>query len=283
MKHDELVHLLETKYGLKTHLLTFSEDGSCEFNLDRKYIAKDRGSFAKYYKKIDNSSVWHFHCEVIRYCNPNEMVACITIGYLKYEWEEIDGEIDITEEDIDLRWEMLNKSYDEFVDIVSKMTHIGQFEVTHKEKQKIYSAIKLYDYMVENPNNVIAKRYIKDIIVNKPMEDKVYIYTYVIEPLRTKFCSSTFMRTIILAGDVENTIAEGIKMKNLFTSIIQWSVDYAGYIVINGEKFECDYQPIEVKDYILKHSNEFEEPDYNKIMKEYQQKLMLNQIEKEFE
>lgn len=25
MKHDELVHLLETKYGLKTQLLTFSE------------------------------------------------------------------------------------------------------------------------------------------------------------------------------------------------------------------------------------------------------------------
>ncbi len=43
------------------------------------------------------------------------------------------------------------------------------------------------------------------------------------------------------------------------------------------------YQPKEVKEYILKHSNEFEEPDYNKIMKEYQQKLMLNQIEKEFE
>lgn len=53
--------------------------------------------------------------------------------------------------------------------------------------------------------------------------------------------------------------------------------------MINGEKFECDYQPKEVKEYILKHSNEFEEPDYNKIMKEYQQKLMLNQIEKEFE
>lgn len=283
MKHDELVHLLETKYGLKNHPLTYREDGSCEFNLDRKYIANDGCSFAKFYRKIDNNSVWNFHTVVCRKYVPDAMVANFSIGYLKYEWEEVDGEIDITEEDIDLRWEMLNKSYDEFVDRVSKMPHIGQFEVTNKEKQKIYSAIKLYDYMVENPNNVIAKQYIKDIIVNKPMEDSVYIYTYVIEPLRTKFCSSTFMRTIILAGDVEDVQAEAIKMKNLFTSIIQWSVDYAGYVVINGEKFECDYQPIEVKEHILEHSNEFEEPDYNKIMKEYQQKLMLNQIEKEFE
>jgi hypothetical protein len=78
-------------------------------------------------------------------------------------------------------------------------------------------------------------------------------------------------------------MVEGMKMKNLFTNIIQWSVDYAGYVVINGEKFDCDYQTHEVKEYILKHSKEFEEPDYNKIMKEYQQKLMLKQIEKEFE
>lgn len=283
MKHDELVHLLETKYGLKTNLLTYMEDGSCEFNFERKYIDKDSSSFARFYRKLDNSSVWHFHCVVCRKYNPDAIDASVTISDLRYEWDEINGEIDITEEDIDLRWEMLNKSYDEFVDIVSKLPHIGQFEVTHKEKQKIYSAIKLYDYMVENPDNVIAKQYIKDIIVNKPMEDSVYIYTYVIEPLRTKFSSSTFMRTIILAGDVEDIHAEGMKMKNLFKNIIHWSVDYAGYVVINGEKFECDYQPKEVKDYILKHSNEFEEPDYNKIMKEYQQKLMLNQIEKEFE
>lgn len=283
MKHDELVHLLETKYGLKTHLLTYMEDGSCEFNFERKYIAKDSSSFAKYYRKIDNNPAWEFHCKVIRNYNPDAIGASVTIGDLDWSWDENDGEISITEEDIDLRWEMLNKSYDEFVDRVSKMPHIGQFEVTHKEKQKIYSAIKLYDYMVENPDNVIAKQYIKDIIVNKPMEDSVYIYTYVIEPLRTKFSSSTFMRTIILAGDVEDTFTESIKMKNLFKNIIQWSVDYAGYVVINGEKFECDYQPKEVKDYILEHSNEFEEPDYNKIMKEYQQKLMLNQIEKEFE
>ncbi len=283
MKHDELVHLLETKYGLKNHPHTFKEDGSCEFNFDRKYIAKDSCSFARYYRKIDNNPVWEFHCEVIRTYNPDAISASTTIGYIKWNWDEIDGEIDITEEDIDLRWQMLNKSYDAFVDRVSKLSHIGHFKVTHKEKQKIYSAIKLYDYMVENPNNVIAKQYIKDIIVNKPMEDSVYIYTYVIEPLRTKFCSPTFMRTIILAGDVEDVQAEAMKMKNLFTSIIQWSVDYAGYVVINGEKFECDYQPKEVKEYILKHSKEFEEPDYNKIMKEYQQKLMLEQIEKEFE
>ena len=283
MKHDELVHLLETKYGLKAHLLTYMEDGSCEFNFERKYISKDSCSFAKFYKKLNNNSSWNFNTAVNRKYNPDAIEANVSIGNLRYNWDEIDGEIDITEEDIELRWQMLNKSYDEFLYIVSKLPHIGHFEVTHQEKQKIYSAIKLYDYMVENPDNVIAKKYIKDIIVNHPMEDSVYIYTYVIEPLRTKFYSSTFMRTIILAGDVEDIQAEGMKMKNLFTSIIQWSVDYAGYVVINGEKFECDYQPIEVKDYILKHSKEFEEPDYNKIMKEYQQKLMLNQIEKEFE
>ena len=283
MKHDELVHLLETKYGLKNHPLTSWEDGSCEFNIDRKYIAKDSCSFARYYRKLDNNPVWEFHYEVNRSYNPDEIVGSVTIGYIKHSWVEIDGEIDITEEDIDLRWNMLNKSYDEFVDRVSKLTHIGRFKVTHKEKQKIYSAIKLYDYMVENPNNVIAKQYIKDILVNKPMEDSVYIYTYVIEPLRAKFCSTTFMRTIILAGDVEDAMVEGMKMKNLFTNIIQWSVDYAGYVVINGEKFDCDYQSHEIKEYILKHSKEFEEPDYNKIMKEYQQKLMLKQIEKEFE
>ncbi len=283
MKHDEIVHLLETKYGLKKHLLTSSEDGSCEFNLERKYFGKAHCSFARFYRKIDNNPVWEFHCEVCRNYNPDAIEASTTIGYLNWSWDEIDGEIDITEEDIDLRWQMLNKSYDEFVDIVSKLTHIGWFEVTHKEKQKIYSAIKLYDYMVENPDNVIAKQYIKDIIVNKPMEDSVYIYYYVIEPLRTKFSSTPFMRTIILAGDVEDIHAEGMKMKKLFTNIIQWSVDYAGYVMINGEKFECDYQPKEVKEYILKHSKEFEEPDYNKIMKDYQQKLMLNQIEKEFE
>ena len=283
MKHDELVHLLETKYGLKTNLLTLREDGSCEFNLERKYFGKSHCSFARFYRKLDNNPVWEFNCEVCRCYNPDAIVANVTIGYLKWCWDEIEGEIDITEEDIDLRWQMLNKSYDEFLDRVSKLPHIGQFEVTHKEKQKIYSAIKLYDYMVENPDNVIAKQYIKDIIVNKPMEDSVYIYTYVIEPLRTKFSSTPFMRTIILAGDVEDIHAEGMKMKNLFKNIIQWSVDYAGYVKINGEKFECDYQPKEVKEYILKHSKEFEEPDYNKIMKEYQQKLMLNQIEKEFE
>jgi hypothetical protein len=283
MKHDELVHLLETKYGLKTHLLTFREDGSCEFNLDRKYFGKNNCSFARFYRKLDNNPVWEFHCKVSRNYNPDAIGASATIGDLKWSWDEIEGEIDITEEDVDLRWQMLNESYDEFVDIVSKLPHIGQFEITHKEKQKIYSAIKLYDYMVENPDNVIAKKYIKDIIVNKPMEDSVYIYTYVIEPLRTKFSSTGYMRTIILAGDVEDVHVEGMKMKNLFTNIIDWSVDYAGYVVINGEKFECDYQPKEVKEYILKHSKEFEEPDYNKIMKEYQQKLMLNQIEKEFE
>lgn len=283
MKHDELVHLLETKYGLKTHLLTYMEDGSCEFNFERKYISKDSCSFAKFYRKINNNAEWSFNTVVNRKYNPDAIEANVSIGNLKYNWDEIDGEIDITEEDIELRWQMLNKSYDEFVDRASKLPHIGHFEVTHKEKQKIYSAIKLYDYMVENPDNVIAKKYIKDLLVNHPMEDAIYIYTYVIEPLRTKFCSSTFMRTIILAGDVEDIQAEAIKMKNLFTSIIQWSVDYAGYVRINGEKFECDYQPKEVKEYILKHSNEFEEPDYNKIMKEYQQKLMLNQIEKEFE
>ena len=283
MKHDELVHLLESKYGLKNHPITFREGGSCEFNFERKYIANDGSSFAKFYRKIDNNSVWDFNTKVSRKYVPDAMVANVCIGDLQYSWEEIDGEIDITEEDIDLRWEMLNKNYDEFVDRVSKMNHIGHFEVTQIEKQKIYSAIKLYDYMVENPNNVIAKQYIKDILVNKPMEDSVYIYTYVIEPLRTKYSSTAYMRTIILAGDVEDVHAEARKMKNLFTSIIQWSVDYAGYVVINGEKYECDYQPIEVKNYILEHSNEFEEPDYNKIMKEFQQELMLKQIEKEFE
>lgn len=283
MKHDELVHLLETKYGLKNHPLTFREDGSCEFNLERKYIANDGSSFAKFYKHINNNSVWEFNTKVSRKYIPDAMVANVCIGDLQYSWEEIDGEIDITEEDIDLRWEMLNKNYDEFVDRVSKMKHIGHFEVTQIEKQKIYSAIKLFDYMVENPNNVIAKQYIKDILVNKPMEDIVYLYTYTIEPLRTKYSSTAYMRTIILAGDVEDVHAEARKMKNLFTSIIQWSVDYAGYLIINGEKYECDYQPIEVKNYILEHSNEFEEPDYNKIMKEFQQELMLKQIEKEFE
>ena len=283
MKHDELVHLLETKYGLKNRPLTYRDEGSCEFTFNKKYFEKDIGSFAKFYKNLNNKDVWEIRSEVVRMCNPDAMVANVTIGDLKHEWVEIDGEIDITEEDIDLRWQMLNKSYDEFVDIVSKLPHIGPFEITHKERQKIYSAIKLYDYMVENPNNVIAKQYIKDLIVNNPMEDKVYIYTYVIEPLRTKFLSTAYMRTIILAGDVKDVHAEGMKMKNLFTNIIQWSIDYAGYVVINGEKFECDYRPNEVKEHILKHSNEFEEPDYNKIMKEYHQKLMLNQIEKEFE
>lgn len=234
MKHDELVHLLETKYGLKAHLLTYSDDGSCEFNFERKYIDKDSCSFAKFYKKINNNAEWIFNTVVNRKYNPDAIEANVTIGNLRYNWDEIDGEIDITVEDIELRWQMLNKSYDDFVDRVSKLPHIGHFEVTHKEKQKIYSAIKLYDYMVENPDNVIAKKYIKDILVNHPMEDSVYIYTYVIEP----------MRTIILAGDVEDIHAEGMKMKNLFTSIIQWSVDYAGYVKINGEKFECDYQPI---------------------------------------
>ena len=283
MKHDELVNLLETKYGLKNHSLTSWSDGSCEFNMDRKYLVKDSCSFAKFYKKLENNSVWEIHWDVSRNYNPDEMIASVTIGDLQYSWEEIDGEIDITEEDIDLRWNLLNKSYDEFIDRVSKLPHIGHFEVTQIEKQKIYSAIKLYDYMVENPDNVIAKQYIKDIFVNKPMEDSVYIYTYVIEPLRTKFSSKAYIRTIILAGDVEDVHAEARKMKNIFTDILRWSVDYAGYVVINGEKYECDYQPIEVKDYILEHSNEFEEPDYNKIMKEFQQELMLKQIEKEFE
>lgn len=283
MKHDELVHLLETKYGLSVNHVPVRDEG-CEFNFDRKYLAKDCNCFARWFTDANKNIVWELRNKVIRNYNPDAMEANLSSDdFLQDWWDENDGEIDITEEDIDLRWQQLNKSYDEFLDRVSKMPHVGQFEVTQTEKQKIYSAIKLYDYMVENPNNVIAKHYIKDIIVNKPMEDKVYIYTYVIEPLRTKFCSSTFMRTIILAGDVENTIAEGIKMKNLFTSIIQWSVDYAGYIVINGEKVECDYQPIEVKDYILKHSNEFEEPDYNKIIKEFHQELMLKQIAKEFE
>lgn len=283
MKHDELVHLLKTKYCLSVNHVPVRDEG-CEFNLDRKYLAKDCRCFARWFTDSNNNVVWELRNKVIRNYNPDAMEANVSSdNFLQDCWYEINGEIDITEEEIDLRWKQLNKSYDEFVDIVSKMTHIGRFEVTHKEKQKIYSAIKLYDYMVENPNNVIAKQYIKDLIVNKPMEDKVYIYTYVIEPLRAKFCSSTFMRTIILSGDVKDVQAEAMKMKILFTNIIQWSVDYAGYVVINGEKYECDYQPNEVKDYILKHSNEFEEPDYNKIMKEYQQKLMLKQIEKEFE
>lgn len=282
MKHDELVNLLETKYGCKRIHRPSREDGY-EFSFDRKYIAKD-GYFARYYIDANNNPTWEIRNKVVRNYNIEEMEANVSSdNFLQDYWDEKDGEIDITEKDIDLRWKKLNKSYDKFMDRVSKMTHFGYFEITQTEKQKIYSAIKLFDYLVENPNNVIAKQYLKNLLVNKPMEDVVYLYFYTIEPLRTKFCSTSYMRTIILAGDVKNVSAEASKMKQLFYSVLEWSVDYAGYVVINGEKFECDYQPIEVKDYILKHSNEFEEPDYNKIMKEYQQEQMLNQIEKEFE
>lgn len=283
MKHDELVHLLETKYGLSVNHDPVRDNG-CEFNFDRKYLAKDCNCFARWFSDANNNIVWELRNKVIRNYNPDAMEAnASSDDFLQDCWDENDGEIDITEEEIDLRWKQLNESYDEFVDRVSKMTHFGHFEITQTEKQKIYSAIKLYDYTVEHSNNEIVKRYIKDLMVNSPMEDIVYLYTYTIEPLRTKFSSTAFMRTINLAGDVKDVHAENEKMKNLYVSIIQWSVDYAGYVVINGEKYECDCQPIEVKDYILEHSNEFEEPDYNKIIKEYHQELMLKQIAKEFE
>ena len=283
MKHDELVHLLKTKYGLSVKHIPVRDEG-CEFTFDRKYLAKDCNYFARWFTIGNKNVVWELRNKVIRNYNPDAMEANVSSDdFLQDSWDENDGEIDITEEDIDLRWNQLNKSYDEFVDRVSKMPHIGHFEATQTEKQKIYSAIKLYEYTVEHSNNEVVKMYIKDLLVNKPMEDLVYIYGYVIEPLRAKFCSSTYMRTIIFAGDVEDVNVESMKMKNIFTDIIQWSVDYAGHITINDEQYDCYYQPDEVKDYILKHSNEFEEPDYNKIMKEFHQEIMLKQIEKEFE
>lgn len=137
MKHDELVHLLETKYCLSVNHVPVRDEG-CEFNFDRKYLAKDCKCFARWFSDANKNIVWELRNKVIRNYNPDAMEANVSSdNFLQDCWYEINGEIDITEEEIDLRWKQLNKSYDEFVDIVSKMTHIGQFEVTHKEKQKI--------------------------------------------------------------------------------------------------------------------------------------------------
>ena len=104
MKHDELVHLLETKYDLSVNPIPIRDNG-CEFNFDKEYLAKDCRCFARWFTDANNNIVWELRNKVIRNYNPDAIEAnASSDDFLQDCWDENDGEIDITEEEIDLRW-----------------------------------------------------------------------------------------------------------------------------------------------------------------------------------
>ena len=124
MKHEELVHLLKTKYCLSVNDQVRDR---CEFNLDKEYLAKDCKCFASWFIDSNNNVVWVLRNEVIRNYNPDAMEANVSSdNFLQDSWYEINGEIDITEEDIDLRWQMLNK-FSVFLYVLLQTDRYGSF------------------------------------------------------------------------------------------------------------------------------------------------------------